>query len=99
MAEISGVFADLNTRLRKFKNEWAMEFTERVQARTPVLSGEMQRSWGITQTATDLEIYNTAEHASFVEWGTVHMAPRAPLRTTLQEKDEIAEIAAQRSKK
>jgi HK97 gp10 family phage protein len=95
--EIEGVFAGLNTKLRKFKQEVGMEFTERVKARTPVKTGHLQNSWGITYKATDIEIYNTQDYCSFVEFGTPHMAPRAMLRTTIAEMDQICEVAAERA--
>jgi hypothetical protein len=98
VADIKGVFAGLNTRLRRFKGFWREEFHERVEQKTPVLSGEMQRSWYSEEKRTDIEIGNFAEHASHVEYGTIHMAPRAPLRRTLMEANEISRIAIERAK-
>lgn len=94
--EIDGVFAGLDTKLRKFKQAWGMEFLERVKQKTPVISGKLQNSWGFTEKATDLEIYNVADYAKFVEYGTLHMAPRGMMRTTLLEADSITKAAKQK---
>lgn len=96
MAEIDKVFAGLDTRLRRFKEAFAIEFLDRVKRRTPVRTGKLQRSWGATQRATDVEIYNVADYASYVEYGTERMEPRGMLRATLMEVDQIAEVAAQK---
>jgi len=97
--EIDGVFLDLKTTLRNFKREFGMEFLERVKAKTPVRTGHLQNSWGFTETKTDIEIYNTAEYAEYVEYGTERMEPRAMLRATLLEREQIAEVAAERADK
>lgn len=97
MADIDKVLAGLKTNLRKFKREFGMEFTERVKARTPVVTGELQAGWGFTEKKDDIEIYNVAPHASHVEYGTPTMEPRAMLRTTMAEAEQIAEVAAQRA--
>lgn len=99
MAEIDKVFFDLKTRLRKFPNEFGQEFLSRVRERTPVLTGKLQRDWGYQVKAGVVEVYNIADYASFVEWGTEKMAPRGMLRTTALEVDEISAIALERSKK
>ena len=66
--EIDKVFAGLDTRLRKFKQEFGMEVVERVKQRTPVVTGEMQAGWGFEMKATDIEIYNVSDHAAYVEY-------------------------------
>lgn len=99
MSDIAGVFVKLNTRLRRFKQEFGMEFKQRLEDKTPVMTGEMRDGWGFEMKQSDIEIYNTAPHASFVEYGTEKMTPRAPLRRTLLEKDDIAQVAANRSKR
>jgi hypothetical protein len=99
VSEINKVFAGLNTRLRKFKQEFGMEFVERVKQRTPVVSGALQGGWGFQTKQSDIEIYNTKDYASFVEHGTDKMAPRGMLRTTMLEAEDIAKVAAERSKK
>lgn len=98
--EIDRVFAGLDTRLRKFKQEFGMETVERVASRTPVgKTGRLQGGWGFQMRQEDIEIYNVVEYASFVEYGTEHMAPRGMLRTTLLEADDIARVAMERAKK
>jgi hypothetical protein len=97
--EIDKVFAGINTRLRRFKQEVGMETMSRTKQRTPVVSGEMQAGWGFEMKATDIEIYNVSDHAEYVEYGTEHMAPRAPLRTTLLEMDDIMKVALERASK
>lgn len=97
MAEIDKVFLKLDTNLRKFKQEIGIEATARAAARTPVKSGHLQNSWGFTMKATDIEIYNVADYASYIEYGTEHIAPVGMLRATLEEMPQIMEIAAERA--
>lgn len=92
MTDISGIFADLDTKLRNFKRQWGIEFLARVKARTPVLTGKLQNSWGFLEEQSDIEIYNVADYASFVEFGTPKMAPRAMLQTTILESDQITDV-------
>jgi len=95
--EIDGVVAGLNTKLRKFKEEWGVECLERVRARTPVLTGALKSGWGFDMKATDIEIYNTMDYAAYVEYGTPKMAPRAMLGTTLLEADQITDVAKKKA--
>lgn len=94
--EIDNVFAGLDTKLKKFKSEFGVELIDRVRQRTPVITGALRDGWGFTNKATDISIWNTEDYAAFVEYGTVHMEPRGMLRTTLLEKDQIAEVAAKK---
>jgi hypothetical protein len=94
--EIDKVFAGLDTKLRKFKEAWGVEFKDRVERRTPVITGMLKGGWGFTMKATDIEIYNTQPYASFVEYGTVTMAPRGMMRVTLLESPQITEVAAKK---
>jgi len=86
----------LNTRLRKFKQAYAQELLARTERRTPVDTGALQRGWGVTMRQTGFTIYNTKEYASYVEFGTPHQPPKAMLRTSLAEGEQIAEIAARK---
>ena len=95
--EIDRIFIDLGTKLTKFKKEFASEMAQRVEARTPVLSGSLKAGWLTEQTKTGFTISNIREYAKFVEYGTVHMAPRAMLRTTMLEAAQIAEVARERA--
>ena len=97
--DIDKFTAGLKTRLRRFKEEFGVEFLERVRQRTPVQSGALQKGWGFRQKQDDIEIWNVEPYAAYVEYGTDKMEPRAMLRTTLLEKEEIAAIAIQRSKR
>jgi hypothetical protein len=95
--EIDSVFAGLNSKLLKFKEEFGVETVQRVQKRTPVVTGDAQRGWGFERKASDIEIYNVSDHAYFLEYGTQHMAPRGMLRVTLLEAADIAKVAAQKA--
>lgn len=97
--EIDQFNIDLNTRLRNFKKEWALEFLERVRARTPVLTGALKDGWGFNMKQQSIDIWNTQDYAGYVEYGTEKMAPRAMLRTTLLESEQIAQVAKERSDK
>lgn len=89
------VFAGLDTRLRKFKEQFGVEAVERMKQRTPVRTGVLKESYGFTLKAKDVEFWNLAPYATYVENGTPHMAPRAMMRTTLLlESEQIAEVAA-----
>ena len=95
--QINKVFVDLDTNLRRFKIEWASECLQRIEARTPVLSGALQAGWGQTQRQGGFDIFNTKDYAAFVEYGTVHHAPVGMISTTLVEKDQITAVAKERS--
>ncbi|TDK63549.1 HK97 gp10 family phage protein [Sapientia aquatica] len=94
---IDSLFVDLNTRLRNFKKEFAMEFVHRVEERTPVQTGALKGGWVTEQTQTGFELSNTQDYAGYVENGTDKMAPRAMIATTALEMKEIAEVAKQRA--
>ena len=95
--EISKIFVDLETGLRRFKQEWAMEALARIESRTPIDTGALQRGWGQTQRATGFDIWNTKDYAAYVEFGTPHHAPVGMISTTLVEADQISTIAKQRA--
>ena len=88
---------ELDTKLRRFKEEFGVELLERTRARTPVKSGALKGGWGFTNKKTSIEIYNTQEYAAYVEFGTDKMAPRAMLRTSLLEADQIIEVAKEKA--
>lgn len=97
--EIDKFIVDLDTRLRRFKEEFGMELMERVKQKTPVRTGALRDGWGFEQKRESISVYNTQEYAGYVEYGTEKMAPRAMLRTTLLEKEQIAQVAKERSEK
>jgi hypothetical protein len=91
--ELKDVLVDLNTRLRKFKQAYAEELLARTERRTPVDTGALRAGWGVTMKQEGFEIYNTKEYAAYVEYGTPEQPPKAMLRTSLAEGEQIAEIA------
>lgn len=88
---------ELETKLRRFKREFGIEFLSRVKERTPVRTGALQRGWHQTQRETSIDISNTKDYAAYIEYGTPTIAPRAMLRTTMEEAEIIVEIAAERA--
>jgi hypothetical protein len=89
--EIDGIFAGLDTKLRKFRMEVGIEVRARAEQRTPVATGELKQSWGFDLNKNDIRFWNVAPYSSYVENGTEHMAPRGMLRTTLVELPDICE--------
>jgi HK97 gp10 family phage protein len=92
--EIDKVFVDLKTNLRKFIHKFGEEFVARVESRTPVVTGKLKAGWYIEYKKDGLVISNTQPYMSYVEYGTEHMGPRSMIRTTIIEKNEIADKAA-----
>jgi len=97
MADISITLGNIQHRLEYFAEEFAYEFEERVRERTPVQSGALQDGWHVTNEGDTIVIENPVPYAAFVEYGTPYMEPRAMLRTTLAEKNEITKIAIERA--
>lgn len=95
--EIDRFFVELDTKLVKFKREFASETAKRVEDRTPVVTGALKAGWLTSITQTGFNISNIREYAAYVEYGTPDMAPRAMLRTTLLEADQIAQVAKERA--
>jgi hypothetical protein len=73
------------------------EFLIRVMHRTPVITGTLQAGWEGKVVSDGYEISNNVEYASYVEYGTEKMAPRAMLQTTLAETESILEEAAKKA--
>lgn len=88
---------DLQTKLVNFKREFAMEFKSRVEQRTPVRTGALKGGWHIELKSTEMELSNTQEYMPYVEFGTPSFGPRAMVRTTLLESDQIIEVAKERA--
>ena len=88
---------DFEVKLEKFMSEFGIEFYSRLRRRTPVDTGRLKNSWGMQVKETGVEIWNETPYAAYVEFGTPKMAPRAMLRTTTEEAEEIAEIALRTS--
>lgn len=97
MADLNVVFVDLDEQVKKFAAEWSREFVERVKQKTPVVSGFLRDSWYTKTYDNEVEIGNSAPYASYVEYGTLNMEPRAMMQTTLLEKDDISKVATERT--
>lgn len=87
---------DLQTKLRNFKQEFAMEFQKRVEDRTPVLTGALKAGWVTEQTVTGFTLNNVQPYAEYVENGTDKMAPRAMVATTVLEIDQMVDLVAKK---
>jgi len=90
--EIDKLFVDLETRLVKFKQEFAMEFQQRLENHTPVRTGALKAGWVTQLSQTGFKLSNIQPYAAYVEYGTEKMAPRAMIGTTLLEKDQIVKV-------
>lgn len=84
---------EVANKTKKFIEEWMKEFQARVTAKTPVLTGHLKEGWRTDITPTDATLSNTEDYAIYVELGTVHMAPRAMVHTTMMENEQITQIA------
>ena len=94
--ELKDVLVDLNSRLRRFNQAYAEELLARTERRTPVDTGALQAGWGVAMRQNGFDIYNTKDYAAYVEYGTPHQPPKAMLRTSLAESEQIADVAARR---
>lgn len=95
--DIDKVFIDLGTRLRKFKEEYAIEFQQRLEAKTPVRSGDMKKGWGNTIKQEGFEVWNTQDYAGYVNYGTPYQAPQRMIERTAAEGEAIAKVAARKA--
>lgn len=89
---------DLPQFIEKFKQEWMAEFLQRVKAKTPVATGTLRSAWqGEMHDTESFTVSNDTPYASYVEYGTVHMAPVGMLTSTLNEVDVITSTATERA--
>ena len=86
MADIKTAFKELDSKLKAFKEAWAIEFKDRWQSK--YYPGHGYRD-GDLHDACDYH------YASHVEFGTVNMAPQGQLRSTAMEADQVTEVAKQ----
>lgn len=93
------IFIDLQTRLRKFKEAWAVEFIERVQDKTPENTGRLKESYFVQQKKEGFDLGSVEDYFSYVEHGTSKMRPRRMVGRTLLEEEEITALAVERAKK
>ena len=91
------IILNITKNLELFSDEFAKEFLARLKDKTPRLSGDMADGWDMTRNTDSIDIGNTQDYAGFVEYGTVNMEPRAPLRRTLLEKEDIAQVAKKKA--
>jgi hypothetical protein len=95
--DIDNFVVELDTKLRRFKMEYGVELLERTRQRTPVRTGALLGGWGFELKQTSIWVYNTQPYAGYVEYGTPTMAPRAMLRTSLAESEQIALVAKEKA--
>lgn len=98
MADLKQVILEMKKKVEGIPQVFADIFVERVKARTPVLSGTLQKAWGTELTPQAVVIKNDVPYAGFVEYGTVHMSPRGMMRATILERDQIMAEATQKVK-
>lgn len=82
---------ELTDKLQAFKQEFGDAMLERVKELTPVRTGLLQRSWELEVTEDAIILGNPVVYAEFVENGTLKMAPRSMLSTTINEASDIAD--------
>lgn len=84
-------------KIKKFEDEFMMEFMKRVAERTPVRSGLAQRSYTIEQQGNGWVLKNEQEYVVYLELGTLHDSPHAMIQTTMVEYQDIMDIAKARA--
>ncbi|MDP4299926.1 hypothetical protein [Leptothrix discophora] len=93
------LFIDLETRARKFITEWSLEFKERVEDKTPVVTGNLKNGYFIVNKQSGFEFSNIEEYFGYVENGTLHFAPRRMVGRTLLEAEDISQVAMEKINK
>ncbi|MEJ7929848.1 HK97-gp10 family putative phage morphogenesis protein [Ramlibacter sp. AN1015] len=99
MSGVKDKVLGIKTRLRNFRHEFGKEFVERVKQKTPVITGTLQQGWEYQLKEQEVEVRNKVPYASFVEYGTSKMEPRAMLQTTREEAEQIAQVAKERAER
>lgn len=95
--ELNRINAELKKKIDLFTLEFAKEFVMRVKQKTPVITGKLRDGW-LSEVKKDvIEVSNTVDYAPFVEFGTHKMSPRGMLRSTVEEADQVAEVARQKA--
>jgi len=82
MSKNQTVFAEVQADLDAFLPLFMEKFKAGVEGRTPVRSGALRGGWEVQVSDTEATLTNTQPYASFVEFGTRHMAPVGMVRTT-----------------
>jgi hypothetical protein len=91
------VFAKLQSGLDEVQTHFKDEFLARVVRRTPRKSGTLAEGWTGTVEPGSITISNPVEYAGFIEYGTQHIEPRGMLRTTVEESEQILDIAMKKA--
>jgi len=101
--QINDLFVSLETNLRRFPREVMSETVQRIEGRTPVLTGNLKAGWIGEKTKDGFLISNIAtneqgqHYASYIEHGTEKMRAQPMIAPTLLEMDQITKVAAERS--
>lgn len=93
----AAVFAKISVGLEEVQEHFKDEFLLRVTERTPRKSGALQKGWKGEIVPDAIEVGNEVHYAPHIEYGTIHIAPFAMLRTTVEESDLILAIAMERA--
>lgn len=95
---VEACIAKIEENLDEFMQAFAAEFLERVQQKTPVLTGRLRDGWVADVNGTELIVSNDVEYAEYIENGTPHIAPFGMLKQTVAEAEDIEAIAVARVK-
>lgn len=79
-----------------------------IKDRTPVDTGNLKRRWQVNPSGSGIEVSNSAEYATFVEYGTKKMTPRHMVSDVIPDiqeyyqrqaalRDRISQRKAERS--
>ena len=99
MADIKTAFKELDSKLKAFKEAWAIEFKDRWQSKYypghGYRDGDLHDACDYQLLSDGILFFNDMDYASHVEFGTVNMAPQGQLRSTAMEADQVTEVAKQ----
>lgn len=87
--------ADLEAKadsLKAFKDAFAKEFFNRVQRRTPVVTGNLRDSLEI-RSDSDIELSSNTDYWQFPEAGTINSEPQRFVGRAVEEVDQIVSEA------
>lgn len=100
MADFSVDIAKFNAAakkdLRAFQTEFPDDLARAITEETPVITGNLRRSWFKVWNGPVFSYVNGTSYGVFVEFGTKHMRPRAFVRRVLLRVDSIAANTLQR---
>lgn len=91
MSTVKVDLSTMNAVSEQFLQQFMEEFKRRVEEKTPVQTGALRDGWRLTQQGqSEAVLTNTEDYAAAVEYGTVKMEPRAMVRRTIEEREDIA---------